>query len=83
MAGLATSGTLTHWFRDQFARELPRDQAFPTLANEAAKSPPGANGLLMLPYFSDERTPIQNPLAKGVFFGLNLTRARAATYIAR
>ena len=24
MAGLATSGTLTHWFADQFARELDR-----------------------------------------------------------
>jgi len=24
MAGLATSGTLTHWFRDRLARELPR-----------------------------------------------------------
>ncbi|MBC7739351.1 MAG: carbohydrate kinase, partial [Candidatus Saccharibacteria bacterium] len=28
MAGLATSGTLTHWFRDQFARDLPRETAF-------------------------------------------------------
>ena len=42
MAGLATSGTLTHWFRDQFARELARDEAFPTLAAEAEASPPGA-----------------------------------------
>ena len=76
MAGLATSGTLTHWFRDQFARELPRDDAFPILASEAAGSPPGANGLLMLPYFSGERTPIHDTRAKGTFFGLNLTPTR-------
>ena len=36
MAGLATSGTLTHWFRDQLARELTAATLSPTLAAEAA-----------------------------------------------
>ena len=76
MAGLATSGTLTHWFRDRFARELPRAEAFPRLVAEAEASPPGARGLLFLPYFSGERTPIHNPDAKGTWFGLNLTHDR-------
>ena len=76
MAGLATSGTLTHWFRDLAARELPRDTAFGTLAKEAEVSPPGANGLVMLPYFSGERTPIHDSHAKGTLFGLNLTHTR-------
>lgn len=76
MAGLATSGTLTHWFRDHFAKELTRDTAFPILAAEAADSPPGAKGLLFLPYFSGERTPLHDPNAKGAFFGLNLTHGR-------
>jgi len=80
MAGLATSGTLTHWFRDQFARDLTREEAFPVLAAEAATSPPGANGLIMLPYFSGERTPIHDPNAKGSFFGLNLTHTRGDMY---
>lgn len=80
MAGLATSGTLTHWFRDQFAKDLPRDKAFPVLAAEAAASPPGAKGLIMLPYFSGERTPIHDPRAKGMFFGLNLTQTRGDMY---
>jgi xylulokinase len=79
MAGLATSGTLTHWFRDQFARDLGAD-AFAVLAAEAAASPPGARGLLCLPYFSGERTPIHDPLAKGAFFGLNLTHTRGDLY---
>jgi xylulokinase len=73
MAGLATSGTLTHWFRDQ----LSRDSDFATLAAEAAASPKGAKGLLCLPYFSGERTPIHDPHAKGAFFGLDLTHTRA------
>ncbi|MFA9231859.1 MAG: FGGY-family carbohydrate kinase [Microgenomates group bacterium] len=72
MAGLATSGTLTHWFRDQLAR----DSDFATLAAEAEASPKGANGLLCLPYFSGERTPIHDPMAKGAFFGLNLAHTR-------
>ena len=80
MAGLATSGTLTHWFRDQFAKELTRDEAFAVLASEAATSPHGANGLLFLPYFSGERTPIHDPRAKGAFFGLNLTHTRGDMY---
>jgi len=80
MAGLATSGTLTHWFRDRFAREFSREEAFSRLAAEASESRPGANGLIMLPYFSGERTPIHDPKAKGVFFGLNLTHTRGDMY---
>ena len=80
MAGLATSGTLTHWFRDHFARDLPREDAFAVLTAEALRSPPGARGLLCLPYFSGERTPLHDPQAKGAFFGLNLTHSRGDLY---
>jgi xylulokinase len=76
MAGLATSGTLTHWFRDQFAPGAD----WGALAAEAAASPKGAKGLLCLPYFSGERTPIHDPLAKGAIFGLNLTHGRGDIY---
>lgn len=80
MAGLATSGTLTHWFRDNFAKELQRESAFSVLAAEAAKSQPGSRGLLLLPYFSGERTPIHDPKAKGAYFGLNLKHTRGDMY---
>jgi xylulokinase len=76
MSGLATSGTLTHWFRQQFARELDPETAIVTLTREAETSPPGAKGLVILPYFSGERTPLHDPQAKGVIFGLNLTHER-------
>lgn len=79
MSGLATSGTLTHWFRDQFARELGED-AFRVLTAEAEQSPPGARGVIVLPYFSGERTPIHDTQAKGVIFGLNLTHTRGDVY---
>lgn len=80
MAGLATSGTLTHWFADQFARDLEPESAMAALAKEAAASPPGANGLVVLPYFSGERTPLYDPHAKGVVFGLTLAHKRADVY---
>jgi len=80
MAGLSTSGTLTHWFRANAAREIDPAQAFATLAREAEASPPGAKGLVVLPYFSGERTPIHDPQAKGVVFGLNLTHNRGDIY---
>jgi xylulokinase len=81
MAGLATSGTLTHWFRENFAREFtdPKTAAI-ALAKEAASSPPGAKGLVVLPYFSGERTPIHDTQAKGMIFGLDLTHSRADIY---
>ena len=80
MAGLATSGTLTHWFRDQMARELDPEAAFGLLATEAEAAPIGANGLVFLPYFSGERTPIHDAHAKGCLFGLNLTHSRGDIY---
>jgi len=80
MSGLATSGTLTHWFRERFAGELDPATAMETLAREAAQSPAGARGLVVLPYFSGERTPIHDPHAKGVIFGLDLTHGRADIY---
>lgn len=76
MAGLATSGTLTQWFREIVCPHLPRDEAFAQLSAEAEASPPGARGLICLPYFFGERTPIHDPQARGVFFGLNLTHTR-------
>jgi xylulokinase len=80
MAGLATSGTLTHWFRDLAGRELDHAAALGNLAKEAEASPPGAKGLVMLPYFSGERTPIHDSNAKGMIFGLNLTHGRGDLY---
>lgn len=80
MAGLATSGTLTHWFVDQFARELDPRVAMAELAAEGEASPPGAKGLVFLPYFSGERTPLHDPRAKGAVLGLTLAHARADVY---
>ena len=47
----------------------------------AAKAPPGANGLMLLPYLEGERTP-NIPAGTGVYFGVN-TRTFTAGHFAR
>jgi len=79
-AGMATTGSLTRWFRDQLAAELPPDVAYLRLFAEAATVNAGANGIIVLPYFSGERTPINDPLARGVVAGLALSHTRKDLY---
>lgn len=79
-AGMATSGSLTRWFRDELARDLPEAESYATLFAAAETVPPGAGGLLLLPYFSGERTPINDPDARGVIAGLTLSHTRAHLY---
>ena len=43
---------------------------------EARAVPPGSEGLVVLPYFAGERTPIFDPDARGVFAGLTLRHGR-------
>ena len=50
--------------------------SFETLVAEAAATAPGADGLLMLPYFAGERSPIFDPRARGVIAGLSLRHTR-------
>ena len=80
MAGTSTSGTITQWFKKEFAKDLKSVSVFEELAKLAEKSPIGSNNLITLPYFSGERTPIQNPNACGIIFGLNLTHTRGDIY---
>jgi xylulokinase len=75
-AGMATSGSLTRWFKDELARDLPGEDAYQQLFQTAEKVNPGADGLLMLPYFSGERTPINDSHARGVIAGLTLSHTR-------
>jgi xylulokinase len=79
-AGMATTGALTRWFRDNFARDLRGGDAYGELADIAAAIPPGSLGLILLPYFSGERTPINDPEARGVLCGLTLAHTRGHVY---
>jgi len=74
-AGMATSGALTGWLR-----ELAGGPPFEQLVSEAAATPPGAEGLVVLPYFAGERTPLFDPRARGAVLGLTLTHDRGHLY---
>ncbi len=68
---LSAAGSL-QWYHDTLAPEV----SFDALVAEADPVPPGADGLLFLPYLSGERTPHADPRARGTFFGLALSHGR-------
>ncbi len=85
-SGMSTAGTLTKWFRDQLASDMLDKQlkgegnAYDLLSKSIENIPVGSDGLIVLPYFSGERTPINDPFAKGVFFGMSLKHTREHIY---
>lgn len=84
--GMSAAGGLTRWGRDTLGQpELEAERAggpnaYAALADLAATASPGGNGLVCLPYFAGERTPINDPEARGMFAGLTLAHTRADLY---
>ena len=77
-AAMAATGRALDWYRDSILGDTITTEA---LLAEAAATPPGADGLLFLPYLAGERSPIWDPEARGVLAGLTLTHTRG--HIAR
>ena len=75
----SSSGSVTKWFRNCMAGEFEDlgDEAYSRLAEEAKNSPPGSGGVILLPYFTGERSPIYDANAKGIYYGLSLNTTRA------
>ena len=70
-------GLALTWFRDAFNQMLQMQTkdariSFDDLVASALQVPPGADGLICLPFFAGERSPYWNMNARGVFFGLSL-----------
>jgi len=80
---MQAAGASYQWTRDQLGQaevELARVlniSPYEALNREAKKSPPGANGLIYLPYLLGERSPRWNPNARGAFIGLTIRHTRA------
>lgn len=77
-----TAGGALRWFRDNLAeaerkwsRQTGKD-VYELLTEEAAKAPPGSEGLFFLPYFIGERCPHIDPHARGAFVGLTFRHTR-------
>jgi xylulokinase len=70
---MAATGRAIDWFRvDVLGGDVPTE----VLLEEAAATPPGADGALFLPYLAGERSPIWDPEARGAFVGLTLGHRR-------
>jgi xylulokinase len=79
---LVCAGALIRYFRDNFAHlekateAISGINAYDILNEEAKRAPVGSDGLIVLPYFMGERTPIWDAHARGVVFGLSLDHGR-------
>ncbi len=78
--GASTAGALPKWFRDNFTSLGPTSVTYDMLNEKAAGIAPGSNGLLILPYFMGERSPIWDVHAKGTMLGLTLHHTQAHVY---
>jgi xylulokinase len=78
---LAAGGSL-QWFRNALCETVAalakrrKIDIYDVLTEEAAVTPPGAEGLFFLPYLAGERTPHADPFARGAFIGLTLRHSR-------
>lgn len=85
-AGGATAGAIVKWFRNTLCELEVQAQreggasAYDVLNEQAAKLPAGSDGLIVLPYFMGERSPIWDSDAKGTIVGLSLTHTKAHLY---
>ncbi len=72
-AAMAATGRALDWFRDAIVGGGVTTER---LIEEAAGTPPGADGVVFLPYLAGERSPIWDPEASGVLAGLTLAHGR-------
>ena len=80
--GTTGGGGVMRWFEREFAdyeRSTAQEKQKSSLVqlNEIGeKVAPGCDGMVFLPYMAGERSPIWNPHAKGVFYGLDFSKTK-------
>lgn len=70
--GTVGGGGVLRWMRQEFGDGASFDE----LTSLAEKIPAGSDGVTFLPYMSGERSPIWDPDAKGVFYGLSFDKTK-------
>lgn len=81
--GTVGGGGVCRWMErelgaaDREAAEKNGTSSFYELDRAAETVPPGSEGVLFLPYMAGERSPIWDPNAKGVYYGLDFSKTRA------
>lgn len=70
--GTVGGGGALRWFREKFGEDLN----FGELTKLAEPIPEGSDGVVFLPYLAGERSPLWNPKAKAVFYGLSFKETK-------
>lgn len=75
VSGAMSNGAgVLEWFRSRFFGD---GAGYDEVIAEIAAVPPGAGGVIALPYLRGERVPIRDPAARGCFVGIGLEHGRA------
>ncbi len=80
--GTVGGGGVMKWFEQEFAdyersqKEHLGKSSLDQLNDIANKVAPGSDGLVFLPYMMGERSPIWDPNAKGVYYGLDFSKTK-------
>lgn len=72
MGCMLCAGEALNWIQ----RTLFENDSFKAIDKFAENSPIGSNNLIFMPYLFGERTPHNDPNARGVFFGINSATAK-------
>lgn len=70
--GTVGGGGTLRWFKQEFGQ----DMSFDELTALAEDIPAGSDGVTYLPFMSGERSPIWDPDAKGVYYGLGFDKTK-------
>jgi xylulokinase len=79
---MQTAGTSYSWLKNEICKIETKEalekgvSPYEIINDEIEKSPPGARGILFLPYLLGERTPHWNPNARGAFIGITVGHKR-------
>lgn len=80
--GTTGGGGAMRWFEQEFGgyerlmEERTKTSSLDQLGSLAEGVPAGSDGVIFLPYMAGERSPIWDPDAKGVFYGLDFNKTK-------
>ncbi|MFT9469832.1 xylulokinase, partial [Leuconostoc pseudomesenteroides] len=79
-AGANTAGAIVAWFVKEFATEFDINNGPIELDIQSGDVPIGSNGVLVLPYFMGERSPLWDSDVRGTILGISLKTTRLDLY---
>ncbi|MGY3742394.1 FGGY family carbohydrate kinase [Leuconostoc inhae] len=79
-AGANTAGAIIAWFVKEFSEELDENSGPAVLDSQSQNIPVGSHGLLVLPFFMGERSPLWDSDVRGTILGISLKTTKYELY---